>query len=72
PLVSQMVAVGESTGRLDDLLEKIAAFYTREVDGVVANLVELIQPVLMLIIGILVAAMFASILVPIYNLLHTF
>jgi type IV pilus assembly protein PilC len=72
PLVSQMVAVGESTGRLDDLLEKIASFYTREVDGVVANLVELIQPALMVVIGLLVAALFASILVPIYNLLHTF
>lgn len=72
PLVSQMVAVGESTGRLDDLLEKIAAYYTREVDGVVANLVELIQPILMVVIGIGVAALFASILVPIYNLLHTF
>ena len=47
-----MVAVGESTGRLDDLLEKIAAFYTREVDGMVANLVELIQPALMVVIGI--------------------
>jgi type IV pilus assembly protein PilC len=72
PLVSQMVAVGESTGRLDDLLEKVAAFYTREVDGIVANLVELIQPALMVVIGLLVAALFASILVPIYNLLHTF
>ncbi len=72
PLVSQMVAVGESTGRLDDLLEKVATFYTREVDDAVANLVELIQPVLMVVIGLLVAALFASILIPIYNLLHTF
>lgn len=71
-LVSQMVAVGESTGRLDDLLEKIAAYYTREVDGIVDNLVELIQPILMVVIGILVAVLFASILGPIYGLLHTF
>lgn len=72
PLVSQMVAVGESTGRLDDLLEKVASFYTREVDSAVANLVELIQPALMVVIGLLVGALFASILIPIYNLLHTF
>ena len=72
PLVSQMVAVGESTGKLDDLLDKIATFYTSEVDGMVANLVELIQPVLMVVIGLLVGALFASILVPIYNLLQTF
>ncbi len=72
PLVSQMVAVGESTGKLDDLLDKIATFYTSEVDGMVANLVELIQPILMIVIGLLVGALFASILVPIYNLLQTF
>ncbi len=72
PLVSQMVAVGESTGKLDDLLDKVASFYTNEVDGMVANLVELIQPVLMIVIGLLVGALFASILVPIYNLLQTF
>jgi type IV pilus assembly protein PilC len=72
PLVSQMVAVGESTGKLDELLDKISTFYTSEVDSMVSNLVELIQPVLILVIGLLVGALFASILVPIYNLLQTF
>ena len=72
PLVSQMVAVGESTGKLDDLLDKIATFYTSEVDGIVSNLVELIQPALMIVIGLLIGALFASILVPIYGLLQTF
>ncbi len=72
PLVSQMVAVGETTGRLEELLVKVSTFYTREVDDLVGNLVELIQPVLMVVIGILVGILFASILIPIYNLVSTF
>lgn len=72
PLVAQMVAVGESSGRLDDLLDKVADFYAREVDGLVHALVELIQPLLLVVIGVLVGGLFASILIPIYNLAQTF
>ena len=72
PLLSQMAAVGESTGRLEDMLKKVARFYTEEVDGIVSNLVELIQPALMVAIGLLVSILFASILLPIYNLAQAF
>lgn len=72
PLVSQMVAVGENTGRLDEMLARVAHFYTREVDSLVGNLVELIQPSLMVVIGALVGLLFASILLPIYNLVQVF
>ncbi|HZX01175.1 MAG TPA: type II secretion system F family protein [Candidatus Paceibacterota bacterium] len=72
PLVAQMVAIGESTGRLEELLGRISSFYTREVDSLLGNLVELIQPALMLVIGVLVGGLFASILVPIYNLAQSF
>ncbi len=72
PLVSQMVAIGETTGRLEELLVKISSFYTHEVDSMVGSLVELIQPILMIFIGVLVGALFASILVPIYSLVSTF
>ncbi len=71
PLVSQMLAVGESTARMDELLDRISQFYTREVDNIVGNLVELIQPVLMIVIGILVGLLFASILIPIYSLVQS-
>jgi type IV pilus assembly protein PilC len=67
-----MIAVGESTGRLDDMLARIAQFYTRSVDATVGNLVELIQPFLMVVIGALVGLLFASILLPIYNLVQVF
>ena len=72
PFVSQMTAIGEKTGRLEDLLTRISDFYTQEVDSMVNSLVELVQPVLMVIIGLLVGGLFASILVPIYNLVQTF
>lgn len=72
PLVSQMVAVGESTGKLEALLARISVFYTREVDETVSNLVELIQPALMVIIGVLVGGLFAAVLLPIYNLAQSF
>ena len=72
PLVYQMVAVGESTGKLEALLSRISAFYTREVDDTVSNLVELIQPAMMVGIGVLVALLFAAVLLPIYNLAQTF
>jgi type IV pilus assembly protein PilC len=71
-LVCQLIAVGETTGRLEEMLSRISAYYTREVDDLVANLVELIQPILITIIGIFVGLLFASILLPIYNLAQTF
>ncbi|MDD5547546.1 MAG: type II secretion system F family protein [Candidatus Pacebacteria bacterium] len=71
-LVSQMVAVGESTGKLDSLLDRIATFYTREVDDLLSNLVELIQPILMVIIGVGVGLLFAAVLLPIYSLVQKF
>ncbi len=72
PMVSQMIAVGESTGKLDEMLSRLAAFYEREVDDMVSNLVELIQPALMVIVGVFTGLLFASILLPIYNLVQAF
>lgn len=72
PLVSQLIAIGESTGRLEELLLKINNFYTRQVEDVVNNLVELIQPILMVLIGVLVAILFASILLPLYSMVQSF
>lgn len=71
-LVGQMVAVGERTGKLEEMLDRISVFYSREVDNMVANLVELIQPILMIFIGLMVGLLFAAVLVPIYNLIQTF
>jgi len=67
-LVVQMTSVGESTGRLADMLDRVSTFYTREVDALIGELVELIQPAIMIVIGVLVGLLFASVLLPIFNL----
>ena len=72
PLVGQMVAIGEGAGRLDEVLTRISTLYTREVNDILDNLVEMIQPALIAVIGIFVGLLFASILIPIYNLAQTF
>lgn len=72
PLVSQLVSVGEATGRLEQLLQKVNEFYGREVEDIVNNLVTLIQPALMIFIGGLVGLLFISILAPLYNLSRAF
>jgi type IV pilus assembly protein PilC len=67
-LVPQMVAVGETTGKVEDMFTRLAGIYTREADTITNNLVELIQPILLIGMGLMVGLLFASILIPIYNL----
>ncbi|MBI3420797.1 MAG: type II secretion system F family protein [Candidatus Sungbacteria bacterium] len=71
-LVTQMVRIGETSGRLDFILGSIARFYQREVDSLVENLVALIEPIMIVGLGIGVGILVASILVPIYNLIGAF
>lgn len=66
--IQQMAAVGESTGKMEDMFARIGAMYTREADSVTNNLVELIQPILMIGMGVMVGLLFASVLIPIYRL----
>ena len=68
PLVSQMVAIGEQSGALDDMLLKLAKFYEEDVDTAVANLSVTIEPVMMVILGTIVAFIIAAVLLPIYGL----
>jgi type IV pilus assembly protein PilC len=67
-LVSQMVAVGETTGKVEEMFSRFSGIYTREADTVANNLVDLIQPVMMVGMGLMVGLLFASVLIPIYNL----
>lgn len=68
PLVSQMVAVGEGTGRLDSILKKVAGYFQKEVDRAFGTMIDLLQPILVVIIGILVAFLVSAVLLPIYQL----
>ncbi|MEW5805604.1 MAG: type II secretion system F family protein [Patescibacteria group bacterium] len=72
PLVSQMVAVGEKTGKLEELLAKVSKFYTREVEALVNSLTEIIQPVLIVLLGVLVGGLIAAVILPIYQIAQQF
>lgn len=67
-MLSQMLNVGEQTGRLDKILGKLADFYAKEVENLVANLVSLIEPMIIALLGAAVAALVISILLPLYSL----
>lgn len=72
PLVSQMVAVGEKTGRLEELLTKISRFYAREVEALINSLTEIIQPILIVLLGVLVGGLIAAVILPIYQIAQQF
>jgi len=67
-LVPQMIAVGEETGSLDTILGKIADFYDSEVDNITKNLTVLLEPMIMIIIGIMVGYVIIAIITPIYTM----
>jgi len=66
-LVVQMLATGEKTGQLEKILQNVGTFYEKEVDATVEGLSQLIEPILIIFLGVGVAILVASILIPIYN-----
>ena len=66
-MVSQMLVVGEKTGRLEEILNRLGDFYSREVENNVQGLVTLIEPLIMVILGLAVGVMVAAIILPIYQ-----
>ncbi len=69
PMVTHMVAVGESTGALDAMLSKIADFYDDEVDAAVSNLTAMMEPVLMIFLGTTVGFIVIAMYLPIFKLI---
>lgn len=68
PLFSSMVAIGERTGKLDYMLEHISKFYKSESEAAIGSITQLIEPILVLVLGFAVAILVSSILLPIYSL----
>jgi type IV pilus assembly protein PilC len=68
PMTVQMIQIGESTGALDSMLNKIADFYEEDVDTLVGNLTSLLEPVLMVFLGIVLGALVIAMYLPIFQL----
>jgi len=69
PMVTQMIAVGEQTGALDEMLTKIAVFYEAEVDTAVDTLTSIIEPVMIVIMGGIVGGMVVAMYLPMFKLI---
>lgn len=72
PLEGQMLAVGEETGTLDKILERLAIFYENEVDRIVNNLTTILEPLIILVMGVGVAFLVISLILPVLQLSTTF
>ena len=68
PMVVQMVQVGESTGALDSMLNKIADFYEDDVDNLVGNLTAMMEPMIMVFLGVVLGGLIIAMYLPIFKL----
>jgi type IV pilus assembly protein PilC len=67
-MVQQMVAIGEESGSMDAMLAKVADFYEEEVDNLIDNLSSLMEPIIMVILGILVGGLIVAMYLPIFKM----
>jgi type IV pilus assembly protein PilC len=67
-MVTQMVSIGEESGSLDQMLGKVADFYEAEVDDAVASLSSLMEPLIMVILGVLIGGLVVAMYLPIFKL----
>lgn len=70
PMVTQMVAVGEQTGELDQMLEKLADYYEEEADQAIANMMTLMEPLMIVFLGVVVGGIVISLYLPIFTLIN--
>jgi type IV pilus assembly protein PilC len=69
PMVAQMIGVGEQTGALDAMLSKIADFYEQEVDAAIANLLTLLEPIMIVFLGVTIGGIVISMYLPLFVLI---
>jgi len=72
PIVSQMVKVGEETGKIDETLKKISTYFQVEVEGMIKGLTTAIEPIIMVLLGVGVGFIVISVITPIYSLTSAF
>ncbi|MFH1451201.1 MAG: type II secretion system F family protein [bacterium] len=71
PMFNQMIRTGEKTGKIESILSKLSVFYNKEVENVVNNLSQIIEPLLLILLGIAVAILVFAVFMPIYGLAGT-
>ncbi len=69
-MVMQMISVGEETGSLDTMLQKVADFYEDEVNAAVKSLTSILEPIMMLGVGAIVGVVVISMYLPIFNMMN--
>jgi len=67
PMVTQMIAIGEAAGNLDEMLNKVADFYDSEVDAAVENLTSAMEPIIIVVLGVFVGGMMVAMYLPIFK-----
>jgi len=72
PILAQMIAVGEETGKLDDVLLKLSVYFQSESEHAIKNLTTALEPIIMIVLGVGVGMMVIAIIMPIYNLTSQF
>ena len=68
PMVCQMIGAGEMTGSIDQMLQKVADFYEEEVDNAVANLTALMEPLVIVVLGVIIGGLVVSMYLPIFQM----
>ena len=71
-MISHMLSVGEKTGRISEVLNKMTEFYAKEIESMVTNLISLIEPMIMILMGVAVGIMVAAVIMPMYNMASGF
>ena len=69
PMVTQMVAIGERTGQLDNMLKKIADFYDEQIDAAVAALTSVLEPIIVIFMGFVVGGILIAMYLPMFDLI---
>jgi type IV pilus assembly protein PilC len=67
-MVSQMISVGEETGKLEDMLVKVSQYYEEEVDNSVKNLTTMLEPIIIVFLGVIVGTLVIAMYLPIFKM----
>jgi type IV pilus assembly protein PilC len=70
PMVTQMVAIGERTGQLDSMLEKVSDFYDEQVDAAVAALTSVLEPIIVIFMGVIIGGILIAMYLPMFDLIN--